>query len=96
MVATVSLPLVEALVAQRQLVFGVSLLLVVLAEVGFWFFNVGFWIRIVVPLIWVGVLVHNNALLILHELWELNDQISGRKDDFRKVVSRQAPDREQE
>ncbi len=85
---------VEQLVAQRQRVFGFTLSLVILAEAAFWHFDLGLWIRIVVPLIWVGFLIHNYALLILHELWEVNDQISGRKDDFRQLLPRQRPNHE--
>jgi hypothetical protein len=38
-----------------------------------------------VPVVWLGVLIHNNALLIQHELWEINDQLAGRKDDFSRI-----------
>ncbi len=84
----------EELAAQRQRVFSVTLFLVVIAEVLFWYLNQGLWLRVVVPIMWVGLLIHNNALLILHELWELNDQVSGRKDEFRQLLSRQKPDTE--
>lgn len=88
--------LAEQLISQRQRLFGITLWSVILAEAAFWYFDLGLWIRIVVPLIWVGFLVHNFTLVILHELWELNDQISGRKDEFRQVISRQSLDRERE
>jgi hypothetical protein len=76
----------EQLAFQRQTVFGFSFLLVVVAEAAMWFFGIPVWIRIVTPIMWLGFLIHNNALLILHELWEVNDQISGRKDEFRNVL----------
>jgi len=40
------------------------------------------------PIVWIGFLIHNNALLVLHELWEINDQLSGRKDEFRTLLIR--------
>lgn len=86
--------LVEELVAQRQRVFGFTLVVVIVAEAVFWYFNLGLWLRVVVPVIWLGWLIHINALLILHEMWELNDQISGRKDEFRQLLSRQRPKHE--
>ena len=88
--------LVEQLVRQRQRVFGLTFWLLVLAESAFWYFNAGLWIRIVLPVVWLGFLLHNNSLLLLHELWEINDQLSGRKDELRRLVSRQEGNREPE
>ncbi|MDA0692632.1 MAG: hypothetical protein O3C58_12300 [Nitrospinae bacterium] len=77
----------EQLVNQRQTVFRSTFWLVVLIEIGLWYFQIDLWIRLVVPMVWIGFLIHNNALLILHELWEINDQLAGRKDEFRNVIS---------
>ena len=77
----------EQLVAQRQRVFAVTFWLVVLAETGLWYFGVDAWMKLVLPLLWIGFLIHNNALLVLHELWEVNDQLSGRKDELKSVIS---------
>jgi hypothetical protein len=71
---------------QRQRVFGISFCAVVLIEIGLWYWGIDVWVRLVVPILWVGFLVHNNALLVLHELWEINDQLAGRKDDFRGLL----------
>lgn len=78
----------EKLVAQRQQVFGLSLFVVVLVEIGLWYWSMEMWLHIVVPLFWIGLLLHSNALLILHELWEINDQLSGRKDEFRVLFGK--------
>ena len=77
----------EQLANQRQTVFRITFWLVVLIEIGLWYFQIDLWIRLVVPMLWIGLLIHNNALLILHELWEINDQLAGRKDEFRNVIS---------
>ena len=50
--------------------------------------NAGQGIQIVVPIMWVGFLIHDNALLLLHELWEINDQLAGRKDEFKNLLPR--------
>lgn len=88
--------LAEQLVSQRQRVFALTFWLLLIAEAAFWYFDLALWVRIVLPLIWLGFLLHNNALLILHELWEINDQLSGRKDDLRRLVSRQEDEPERE
>ena len=76
----------EQLAAQRQRVFGVTFWLVIAAEVAMWYYEIPVWVLIVLPVMWVGFVIHNNALLILHELWEVNDQLAGRKDEFRKLI----------
>ena len=76
----------EQLVNQRQRLFAILFFAVVLIEIALWYWNIDVWVRLVVPILWVGLLVHNNALLILHELWELNDQLAGRKDEFRNLL----------
>lgn len=78
----------EQLVGQRQRVFQVTSTLVVLVEIGLWFWGAATWIMIVVPLFWLGLVIHNATLCILHELWEINDQLSGRKAEFRSLISR--------
>ena len=35
---------------------------------------------------WVVFALHLNFTAVLHELYELNDQIAGRKDEFRAIV----------
>jgi hypothetical protein len=75
------------LVAQRQRLFGILFWALIGTEAILWYFDRPEWILIAVPIAWLGVLIHNNALLILHELWEINDQLAGRKDEFSKIVS---------
>ena len=79
----------EQLAAQRQRVFGTTFWLVIAAEAAMWYFDAPVWLLMVVPIMWVGFIIHNNALLILHELWEVNDQLSGRKDEFGKLIKRE-------
>ena len=79
----------EQLAAQRQKVFGSTFWLVIAAEAAMWYFHAPVWLLIVVPVLWVGFIIHNNALLILHELWEVNDQLSGRKDEFGELIKRE-------
>ena len=81
----------EKNVAQRQWVFGVTLWVIVLAEAVLWYWQIETWVLIVIPLLWVGLLIHNNSLLILHELWEINDQLAGRKDEFRNLILNRKP-----
>ena len=38
---------------------------------------------------WVAFSFHLSFTAILHELYELNDQIAGRKDEFKDLVQRQ-------
>ena len=78
----------EKLSSQRQQAFGVTLATVILIEIGLWYWDIEVWVRIVVPMLWLGLLIHNNAVLILHELWEINDQLAGRKDEFRGIFER--------
>ncbi len=80
--------LMEQLVSQRQRVFGITFWFVVAAEVAMWYFDWPMWVLIVVPIMWVGFLIHDNALLLLHELWEINDQLAGRKDEFKNLLPR--------
>jgi hypothetical protein len=35
---------------------------------------------------WMVFTIHMNFTAVLHELYELNDQIAGRKDEFRALV----------
>lgn len=79
--------LAEKLVTQRQRVFAGTLWFVITFEVVFWYFDVGLWLRLLVPVLWIGFLIHNNALLVLHELWEINDQLAGRKDELRRLFA---------
>jgi len=36
---------------------------------------------------WVVVSLHLSLTAILHELYELNDQVAGRKDEFRELIN---------
>ena len=63
----------EFLVTQRNWQFRLSLLVAVAAEIGLWYYDVATWIRVIVPLLWIGYLIHYYALGLLHELWEIND-----------------------
>jgi len=78
----------EQLVGQRQWVFGLTLGLVVGGEAALWYVETPNWLLMLLPIVWIGFLIHNNALLVLHELWEINDQLSGRKDEFRTLLIR--------
>jgi len=80
--------LIEQLVSQRQRVFGITFWFVVAAEVAMWYFDWPMWVLIVVPIMWIGFLIHDNALLLLHELWEVNDQLAGRKDELKNLLER--------
>jgi len=82
----------EELVGQRQRVFGITFWLVIVGDVALWYFDTPVWILVVLPVMWIGFLIHSNALLVLHELWEINDQLSGRKDDFGKLLRRRHND----
>jgi hypothetical protein len=81
----------EKNVAQRQWVFGVTLWTIVLLEAALWYWQIETWILVVIPLLWLGLLIHSNSLLILHELWEINDQLAGRKDEFRNLIVNRNP-----
>lgn len=87
----------EKLVAQRQRLFAITFWIVVIMEAGLWYWGAPSWLTVVIPLFWIGFLIHNSALLVLHELWEINDQLAGRKDDFRILLTmeRQGHDDEQ-
>ena len=61
-------------------------LALIIAEAALWYYQADVWLLLAVPTAWVGILIHNNALLILHELWEMNDQLAGRKDEFSRIV----------
>jgi hypothetical protein len=76
------------LAVQRQRVFAILLWSLIAVEWILWYYDSPEWLLFVVPIGWLGILLHNNALLILHELWELNDQLAGRKDEFTNIVGR--------
>ncbi|MQV46519.1 hypothetical protein [Sinorhizobium medicae] len=81
----------EQLLKQRRWVFQVTATVTVLIEIGLWYWGADTWVQIVVPIFWIGLLLHNATLCILHELWELNDQLAGRKAELRALVSREDP-----
>ena len=39
---------------------------------------------------WAVFITHVNLTQVLHELYELNDQLAGRKDEFRAIFQREA------
>ncbi len=39
---------------------------------------------------WAVFITHVNFTQVLHELYELNDQLAGRKDEFRAIFQREA------
>ncbi len=39
---------------------------------------------------WAVFAIHLNFTQILHELYEINDQLAGRKDEFKATIQRQA------
>ncbi len=54
--------LIEQLVSQSQRVFGITFWFVVAAEVAMWYFDWPMWVLIVVPIMWVGYLIHDTEL----------------------------------
>ena len=44
--------------------FWTTLLVLGLTEAGLWYFNIEEWVRLIAPLLWIGVLVQYNVLLI--------------------------------
>jgi hypothetical protein len=76
----------QQLIAQRQRTFGLLFFALVIVEAAVWYYHADTWLLLAVPVAWLGILIHNNALLILHELWEINDQLAGRKDEFSRIV----------
>lgn len=38
---------------------------------------------------WIVFSFHLSFTAVLHELYELNDQLAGRKDEFRRIIERQ-------
>ena len=80
------------LATQRERLFNITFIAVIVVEAAMWYFGLEVWVRIIVPIMWIGFLIHNNSLLLLHELWELNDQLSGRKDEFRKLLQKKGGD----
>ena len=50
------------------------------------------WLVVLIGLGWVGNIIHNNDTLLLHELVEINDQLTGRKDELRAFIT-QSPSR---
>jgi hypothetical protein len=76
----------QKLVSQRFMVWHLMLGGLIVGEALLWYFDAPAWILLVVPMGWLGLVVQNNALVILHELWELNDQLAGRKDEFRSLL----------
>ena len=80
------------LATQRERLFNITFIAVIVAEAAMWYFGLEVWVRIIVPIMWIGFLIHNNSLLLLHELWELNDQLSGRKDELRKLLQKKDGD----
>lgn len=78
----------KKLATQQQRLFSMTFWLVVVLEAGLWYWEIDVWIRLIAPLLWIGFLIHSYALLILHELWEINDQLAGRKDELRNLLKK--------
>ena len=53
-----------------------------------WWFEWSPWATLAIFIALVGNIIHNNQTLLLHELVELNDQVSGRKSDLSSWVTR--------
>ena len=75
-----------AYVRQRKIQFGVLFFTIVAVEASLWHYDVEAWIQVVAAVLWIGYLIYIYGILILHELWEMNDQLAGRKDEFRHLV----------
>jgi len=76
----------EELMRQREEVIGIFFAVLIIAEFILYYFDQPGWIGIVVAIAWLGILLANELKLIYHELIELNDQIAGRKDEFRRIL----------
>ena len=77
---------VEELMWQREYFVQIFVVVLVIAEIILYYFNQPGWIGIVVAIAWLGILLANELKLVYHELIELNDQIAGRKDEFRRIL----------
>ncbi|MDZ7736633.1 MAG: hypothetical protein U5P41_11425 [Gammaproteobacteria bacterium] len=78
----------EKLMEQREHVLWFFVAILIVAEIVVYYFKQPGWIGIVVAIGWLGILLANELKLIYHELIELNDQISGRKEEFKKIVKK--------
>ena len=74
------------LMRQRGEVIGIFIVVLMIAETILYYFDQPGWIGIVFAIAWLGILLANELKLIYHELIELNDQLAGRKDEFRKIL----------
>ena len=76
----------EKLVTEQQRSFAISFFFVLLLEIGFMYWGVAIWLRLIVPLLWIGYLIHRASIQIIHELYEINDQLAGRKDELKSML----------
>ena len=80
--------LTEKLMEKREHVLWFFLAIIAAVEYCIYFFEVPSWVGVVFAIGWLGWLLANELKLILHELIELNDQIAGRKNEFKKVMNK--------
>lgn len=75
------------LMAQRERVSWVYLAILIIVEGIIYYYEKPSWIGIVFSIGWLGMFLHNELKLVYHELIELNDQLTGRKDEFKRNIS---------
>ncbi len=75
-------------VGQREQAFHFTVAILAIAEIALWYFEASSWAMVTAAIIWLGFLFHNTMTIVLHELAELNDQLAGRKDEFRTLLTR--------
>ena len=78
----------EMLMEKREHVLWFYLVILILVEGTIYFYDIASWIGIVFAIAWIGMFLGNELKLIYHELIELNDQLSGRKDEFKRNISK--------
>jgi len=78
----------EKLMAQREYVLWFYMAVLGGVEAAVYFYGIPSWVGVVFAIGWLGWFLANELKLILHELVELNDQITGRKDEFRKIMKK--------
>jgi len=76
----------EKMMVQRDRVLWLFLVILVIVEYVICFFELPSWVGVVAAIGWLGWFLSNELKMILHELIELNDQIAGRKGEFKDIV----------
>ena len=68
-------------VNKRNRTFALSLWTVIIVEIGLWYWGIEEWVRLVLPVLWLGVVIHLSATAVSLDVMEISARLSDNEDD---------------